>query len=428
MNLVLYWPEIFARQHLNDFPYHIAYLGSILKNEGYNLDYVITNLSAIGDNVLRSDALGDWYVDKDVKNIINKSVDVLLVSSWFINLPFAIEVIKKVKKIRPELKIIMGGYPASTIPEQLLSVCPDIDFLIVGEGEESMINLLKNMSSGVESKNSDLSGIAFLNSSNEFILHNNKDNNNICTSGCNPFRNFVLPDFDSILKIKNYNTLGVEFSRGCTYNSCNFCTSQKYSKFNELPIHDAKKVIQHIGSIWCGKYVSVHDNHFLYDLDRVFELSSEFKNYNIDWSCFSRIDINPEIIDIIVKNNCKNLFLGLESLDEQNLLKFKKASDVKSYVDNAHNVIDRLMEITKEYPDFDVNFSLLESDLSSAEDVLSEKQFEFLKKHSPHINAKILAIPNNPKFLKNPQEFVFDFRDNFFYKKYLPIFRELFLK
>ena len=61
--------------------------------------------------------------------------------------PDVLEFAKLIKEKIPDIKIALGGIHATTFPNEILSNCQDIDFIAIGEGENSIVALAAYMQS-----------------------------------------------------------------------------------------------------------------------------------------------------------------------------------------------------------------------------------------------------------------------------------------
>lgn len=50
----------------------------------------------------------------------------------------------------PQLKIIAGGPEVSFEPERIFNECPQIDYIVMGEGEEVFVSLIKALQQNSE--------------------------------------------------------------------------------------------------------------------------------------------------------------------------------------------------------------------------------------------------------------------------------------
>ena len=81
--------------------------------------------------------------------ITGKEPDVVGLSVHIWNKNYVYSLIRLLRKVMPQLKIIAGGPEVSFEPERIFNECPQIDYIVMGEGEEvfaSLINALQRNS------------------------------------------------------------------------------------------------------------------------------------------------------------------------------------------------------------------------------------------------------------------------------------------
>jgi len=139
----------------------------------------------------------------------------------------ALTVAKLIKKVDKNTIIILGGSHATFFPEQILQHYPEIDYIVLGEGEYTFFELVKGLREKKDLRN--ISGIAF------------KENNNIIITSARE----VIKNLDEIpfpahhfVQWHRYTPSGVDrrdwkatgrkyavmiTSRGCPYN-CTYCS------------------------------------------------------------------------------------------------------------------------------------------------------------------------------------------------------------
>jgi len=92
------------------------------------------------------DALALGYTDEDLReHLLRTKPDVVGVSMLTPMYLRARETISLIKKTLPETIIVVGGPHPTIFPKKTLEENPDIDFIIIGEGEHTIVELLDTM-------------------------------------------------------------------------------------------------------------------------------------------------------------------------------------------------------------------------------------------------------------------------------------------
>jgi radical SAM superfamily enzyme YgiQ (UPF0313 family) len=81
------------------------------------------------------------------------------------SIPWAVEFVAKCKKTNPSIRIIAGGYRPSILPERVFEQIPDIDLIVLGEGEKTMLDVLASYTNGTNSDS--IPGISYKNNGRE---------------------------------------------------------------------------------------------------------------------------------------------------------------------------------------------------------------------------------------------------------------------
>lgn len=109
----------------------LKYLEKYCQNDYYDL---MVEEFTINDNL-----------DKVTAVIYKSGADVVAFSCYIWNITFILEIADRLKKIKPDLKIILGGPEVSFETVNLMEENQFIDFVIKGEGEESFNKLLNTL-------------------------------------------------------------------------------------------------------------------------------------------------------------------------------------------------------------------------------------------------------------------------------------------
>ena len=203
--------------HSNPAIYSLAaYAGKFMDADGVSLREHI-NIAEYTINQQIEDIEADIY---------RKMPDVLAVSCYIWNFSMVQELIEDIHQVRPDLPIWLGGPEVSFHPEQLMQKFPFLAGIMIGEGEQTFVELVQSYFPGKDIRN-----IAGLHLSSGFTAEREcLDLDEI------PFLYSDLTDFEN--RIIYY-----ESSRGCPFR-CKYCLSSidKQLRFRSLDL--VKKELQ----------------------------------------------------------------------------------------------------------------------------------------------------------------------------------------
>lgn len=302
------------------FPFGITLLGTVLKEKGYevlvydadcytspeSIDY--SQLPAKYPSYLASFSDKNNRVWKEVKNIIKKEQpDVVGVSVFTTFAASAFNVARIVKKIVPKAKVIFGGPHAYVKAREVLEICEDVDFVVSGEGEEALVELLKHL----EEKKPLLNTILGLSYRKFRKIISNKPRPLV-----KDIDRFSIPDRSLLFNEKKYSSedMGlIMTSRGCPYR-CTYCASVKGLTYRSIDnvITEIKMIKNKYGTT----QFTFKDDSFTVDKKRVKELCNKLleEKIKIKWECNTRVNlINEDLLDIMKKAGCNFIKVGIES-------------------------------------------------------------------------------------------------------------------
>ena len=237
-------------------PITLAILSSNLRAAGFN----VSNIDSVGEDidhiapVPRNPNLN--YQGLSIEEIVKKipeNTNLLAVSCMFSNeWPFSRDVIKSIKKAKPNLSIIAGGEHVSALPEYVLNDCPELDLVGLGEGDEMITDIAESYRN--KTKFEDINGIGFM-SNGKFVR--TPARRRIRKVDEIPWPAWDLVPLKNYFKIKSSHgpyrgkTMPIIASRGCPYD-CTFCSNNEMYGRNYFT-RDPKCVVDEIVS-YIDKY------------------------------------------------------------------------------------------------------------------------------------------------------------------------------
>ncbi|MFH1642964.1 MAG: radical SAM protein [Nanoarchaeota archaeon] len=252
--------------------------------------------------------------------------------------------LRKNSEIFSQKIVILGGTHVSAMPKSTLRKIDDIDFVVVGEGEKILSDLLKNLKK-INYKKSDISKIRNrLNRMNGlcYRIGNNIRINKIPNTLKNldeipiPKRkgmaNYVPPPN----QYKKLPVAHIISSRGCNFK-CSYCSVGNMStEARYRSIDNVIKEIKYLLSLGI-KEIHVWDECFTTNYQRVENFCKKIikEDINFCWSCFSRVDtVDEKLLKLMKSTGCWCIFYGIESANEEQLklinknISLKKAEEI----------------------------------------------------------------------------------------------------
>ncbi|MFH1653109.1 MAG: radical SAM protein [Pseudomonadota bacterium] len=235
-----------------------------------------------------------------------------LTASCF-NLPIVFYIIKYLKRKYKNIQIVLGGPYVSLIPNKVMSVCPEIDIVVIGEGEITCRQLFADTKLSLQ----DVQGIIYRDNNND--LHYNNSRELVGDLDQLLPLNYSLVDMEAYANRGDalYRTTFYEIGRGCTYN-CSFCSTSKMWGRN-YRVKSIKTVIKAIRELkenyGIKNFDFIHDN-LLIDSNYVKLLSNTLlqEKLNVRWSCTARADGNyVDSLKLLYESGCYRLVMGIET-------------------------------------------------------------------------------------------------------------------
>ncbi len=324
MKILLIYPypieeRRFYQEDIQAPPIGIYWVASVLIENGYDVEIV------------------NWYERKDkayIEKFLNKkSPDIIGFSVLNANRISAVEISKIAKGLDPKVKTVFGGPGATFLYEHLLNNFDCIDYIILGEGELTFLELVK----AIESNRKDLSyikGIAY------------KDKKDIVKTKERSF----ISDLDALpIPARYFRYMHISSSRGCPWN-CVFCGSPMFWK-RRLRFRSPRNFVDEIELLYKKgvRFFYFSDDNLTINKDRILEICRQIieRRLDISWYAISRVNyVDEEILYWMRRAGCIQISYGVESGSERIrriLNKPLKEKDIESafYLTRKYGILPR---------------------------------------------------------------------------------------
>lgn len=325
MKIVLISMPDIAAVIMHEAAFHMPNLG--IASLGANIDeghdvYII--------DLIRKRRNVRGYLQRTLRKI---SPDIVGLSSMTWQFGTCLKLTRLIKELLPEVHIVIGGYHATLMYEEIAQSkeAQWIDFMIRGEGEDAF-RLLVNALSG----KGDVSQIPSLSYRREGVFVHNPRGELL------DLAKLKLPIRDKRRLTWGYHIMDrsvevIETSRGCTRN-CNFCSIRHMygQSFRPFPI---ERILANIDDIYFNRktrWIFVSDDNMVLSPPRVIELCQAIiaRGYNglnfvVQADCVT-MSRNEEMVRMMGAAGFKSIFMGLENVSRKNLLMAQKGDIVNA--------------------------------------------------------------------------------------------------
>lgn len=332
--------------------------------------------------------------DYIAREIYKRSPDVIAFSCYIWNMVETLEIVEILKKASPEITIILGGPEVSYGGEEILIESDYVDYIIHGEGEATLKELL-----GAIKNNSDLKDI-------EGIIY--REEAGIST---NPARALIenldsIPSpFDDDIETFKNKIAYFESSRGCPFN-CQFCLSSTIKGVRFFSIERAKSDLKKLIDMGVSQ-VKFVDRTFNakkgYAMEIMnFIIAQNTQGINFHFEVTAHL-VDDEMLDFL-KNVKPGLFqfeVGVQSTNNDTL----EAIDRKSDFEKLSYVVEKIISYNNIHLHLDLIAGLPYENYESF-----RKSFNDVYGLNPHkLQLGFLKLLKGSELRKKSKEYGFKF-------------------
>lgn len=278
----------------------LAIIAAVLERNGYQV-------SVVDANALR--------LTPEQIPPLTADADIVGLTAMTPSINTALKIARRIKSVKPDLPVVLGGPHATLLAEETLVAAPEVDIIVRGEAEETIIELLQALAEGRPLDK--VAGITF--------RKDDKVVNTAASSG--------VTDLDSLpflayhlLPWRKYRPhpphgralpFAVSItSRGCPYH-CAYCSKPIFG--NQFRAQSPKRVIEEI-IFYQEKYgvreIAFYDDVFTLQKERAYQIADEMikRNLKLYWTCETRVNlVDKELLKHMKQAGCYAIAYGIES-------------------------------------------------------------------------------------------------------------------
>ena len=333
-----------------------AYLAATLEKAGYPVEII----DAIGENIyqiVRSQCghynLQGLCTDEIVARITPQTrvlgISIMFSQEWLEHR----SLIRAIRRAFPDLIIVVGGEHPTALPEYVLRDCPEIDYLVAGEGELTFLELVHGLIHGREIR--DVPGVCFIDEAGGFVTtglsRRIMDIDNLPAPAwhrCN-VENYFIDNWT--MGIAMGRNMPIIATRGCPYQ-CTFCSNPTMwtTRYKMRDVSEVVNEIEFLINHYNANSIEFFDLTAIVKKEWILSFCKELKRRHVDiaWQLPSGTRseaLDRETLKAICDAGCRFLVYAPESGCEETLAAVRKkiklahlTSSIRDAISIGHTV------------------------------------------------------------------------------------------
>ncbi len=315
-------------------PMNLMYLASSLEKESYSV------------KIVDDDLLQKGY--ENVSELARKlNPQVVAVTATTSTIKSALKYLELVKDTLPNSLTVIGGPHATFMPFETLKGSKALDVVVMGEGEETLVDIADQSSPESIPDLEDVRGIIFRDP-HTGNLKSTPARPLIKDLDLLPFPARHLVPFDSY-GASQEQTGGIITSRGCVY-SCNYCSSSLImgKKFRSRSPNNVVDEIEELIDNYQIRDIGFMDDTFMLNKRRANDIANEIRARGMDLSfvASSRVDrVDQNLLQNLKSSGMNTIYYGVESGSQRILDLMKKGITLKQAEDAVKSAKNADLEV-----------------------------------------------------------------------------------
>lgn len=304
----------------NSFAYGMASIAAVAQHNNFDVKVLDTQVE-------------DFSEREFIEYLKKGNFDIIGIPCYTASVSFVFYTARICKKILPKAVVVVGAVHPTILPRKTLEDCLEIDIAVIGEGENTFLEILRQYENKKVVLN-EIAGIAF------------REENSIKVNSNRPLvmdlDEFPMPAYDlfpmgkyitQISIVKRYPTFIMLASRGCPFH-CTFCNATEVhgKRVRHKSVESIIQEIKYLQQKYGARGITFQDSTFTINKKWVYELCRAIIDNKLDiaWMCNSRVDTVDEDLMVEMKRaGCWGISFGLESGNQKSLDLIKKGTTVE---------------------------------------------------------------------------------------------------
>ncbi|MBU1177529.1 B12-binding domain-containing radical SAM protein [Patescibacteria group bacterium] len=310
-----------------EMPLGLMYLASVLEKANFQVEIIDASVG-----LKRYFKKNTWHygdtIDELIVKIKKSQPDIVGLSCIFsMRFPAILEITQKIKKINKKIITVIGGTHPTIFAKQILNDYNFFDYIILGEGEYSFLNLIKIIQSGNSEELKEINGLAYrrkdqilINPKTTFI--ENLDDLPFPARHLLPVEEYLKDNAPTNWGLGSNRQFSILTSRSCP-NRCTFCSMYLIhgAKCRPRSPQNVLDEIEFLVNKYQAKEICIEDDNLTFSKQRIIDICQGIINRGIKiaWNTPNGVAVKHldyEILKKMKEAGCVSVNLAIESADD----------------------------------------------------------------------------------------------------------------
>jgi radical SAM superfamily enzyme YgiQ (UPF0313 family) len=279
----------------------LASLAAVAESGGFDAELYDPKLE-IAQQAL---PLDDQLYANIAGRIIGMAPSIIGFTSLGCNFICTVRVAEFIRRLRPEIPILLGGPHATVLDREIMMTFPQIDVVVRNEGELKLLPLLTSLQAG------DLSQVPGITYRRAGKVVRNEGEPVIANLDELP-----VPAYEKYpIEELGLKWLRVEAGRGCPFH-CTFCSTASFFG-RQYRLKSAKRLVNELDLLNARYGIRIFTlSHDLFTVNRkkVLEFCEHVADRQYTWKCSARMDcVDVELLQEMARAGCTQIYYGIEA-------------------------------------------------------------------------------------------------------------------
>jgi len=275
------------------------------------------------------DCFGLELTKEDViRQLKEQKPSIILIGAVTANMRIGMELLSAAKRLNPEVITVIGGPHVTGNPESALTPPGIVDYVVMGEAEETIVELLAYIKGNSPLQKHEIKGIMYFENGQRIRTPDRGIVKKLDRLPMPAYHLFPMERYHSY----GWLNLGRKFStmstsRGCPFK-CSFCQSSWEAVYWRQ--RSAEKVFEEVRLLYERygvRHIYFQDDDFCANPDRVIAICRMIKEAKLDlaWECLTRVtQAKEDMLKEMAEAGCRTILYGVETGYEEGFKRINK--------------------------------------------------------------------------------------------------------